>query len=243
MTTSSAPRWTVRTRQLSGRILMACALLSSLVAARHPEVLAEALEVVGQVLYGSADKATSAATVDIVTVYASNPTYMRMRAEGLSQTDRGRGSKLFADAQASTNKALIKVAKAAKVDVVTVPGGVSGGEKPIADLTAQVIDLLPVYHVEGKVLTGNAVNARMLAEVDSAQVLAAIPALREAQGLTEDQPNYHFLRKKAQDSYEKALIKVARDGNYDALVERGGVTSRLGPVPDLTRLAIAALGP
>ncbi len=241
MSASSAPRFAVRRRLAASRVLAACTLLAALVAARLPEVLPDALQVVGQVLYGTIDNAKSAATVDIITVYASNPTYMRMRGEGLSQTDGARGSRLFADAQASTNKALVKVAKAAGVDVVTVPGGVTGGDKPAADLTAQVIDLLPIYHVEGKVLSGNAVNARLLAEVDTAQLLAAIPAWREAQGLTEDQPNYHFLRKKAQETYEKALLKVAHDGSYDALVERGGVTSRLGPVPDLTRLAIEAL--
>jgi hypothetical protein len=214
-----------------------CALLLALVAA-----VPAGLVVTGQVLYGAAEGATTAATVDIVKVYASNPSYMRMRAEGLSQTDNGRGSKLFAEAQAGTNKALARAAKNGNVDVLTVPGGVSGGEGPIPDLTVQVIDLLPVYHVEGKVLTGTVKDARLLAEVDSAQLLAAIPAWVEAQRLTEDQPDYHFLRKQAQEQYEKALLKAARDGGYDAVVERGGVTSRLGPVPDLTRAAIAALG-
>jgi hypothetical protein len=212
-------------------------LLATLLAARLPA----GFTVTGQVLYGAAEGATAAATADIVRVYASNATYMRMRAEGLAQTDNARGSKLFAEAQASTNKALAKAAKAAGVDVVTVPGGVSGGEVAIPDLTAQVIELLPLYHVEGKVLTGSTQDARLVAEVDSAQLLAAIPAWQDYQRLTDDQPDYHFLRKKAQEQYERALLKVARAGGYDAVVERGGVTCRLGPVPDLTKTAIAAL--
>jgi len=242
MTASSARASTARRRSLAGRVPGVAALLLALVAlvaARCPEVLA----VTGQVLFGVPANAKHAATVDILTVYASNPTYMRMRAEGLSQSDGARGSKLFGEAQLSTNKALVRAAKAASVDVVTIPGGVTGGEDPIPDLTAQVIDLLPVYHVEGKVLTGNATNARLLAELDSAQILAAIPECRELKGLTEAQPNYHFLRKEVQDKFENAVRKVAHDGNYDALVERGGTTSRLGPVQDVTRLAIAALAP
>jgi hypothetical protein len=239
MSASSVRPIVDRRRSLAGLLLGVPVLLLALIAARVPEVLA----VTGQVLFGEAQSAKHAATVDILTVYASNPTYMRMRLEGLSQTDGARGSKLFADAQASTNKALVRAAKAASVDLITVPGGVTGGDAPIPDLTAQVIELLPVYHVEGKVLTGNAVNPRLLAEIDSAQLLAAIPEWRELQGLTEAQPNYHFLRKKAQDKFENALRKVAHDGSFDALVEHGGVTSRLGPVQDVTKQAIAALEP
>jgi hypothetical protein len=243
MTASSSTRASARPRSAAGRALAAAALLLTLLAARHPGALPEVLKVIGQVVFGTAENAATAATVDILTVYASNPTYMRLRAEGLSQTDGARGSRLFGEAQGSTNKALAKAAKAAGVDVVTVPGGVTGGDAPIADLTAQVIELLPVYHVEGKVLTGSVANARLLAEVASAELLAAIPAWQELQGLTEEQPNYHFLRKKAQDAYEKALLRVSRDGGYDGLVERGGITSRLGPVTDLTRLAISVLEP
>jgi hypothetical protein len=202
----------------------------------------DALVVTGQILYGSAANAQRGAVVDILAVYASNPIYMRMKAERLSETDGGRGSKLFADAQATTNRSLIKVAKAEKLDVITVPGGLSGGTEPIRDLTAAVIDQLPLYHVDGRVLTGSVTDARIIVELDSAVLLAAIPAWRESQSLTENDVNFHFLRKQAQDAFEHAVKKVARDGGYDAVAEKGCTTCRLGPVADVTQAAIAALG-
>jgi Skp family chaperone for outer membrane proteins len=220
----------------AGRGVLLGGLLLALCAA------VEALQVTGQVLYGSVQNAQHGATVDILKVYAANPIYMRMKADGLSETDGGRGSKLFADAQACTNKALVKVARAEKVDVITVPGGMAGGAEPIRDLTAAVVDQLPLYFVEGRVLTGTAVDARVVVQLDSTTLLAAIPAWRESQALTENDANWHFLRKQAQDAFEKAVKKVARDGGYDAVVEKGGVTCRLGPVADVTQTAVAALG-
>jgi hypothetical protein len=211
-------------------------LLLTLVAA------VDGLVVTGQILYGSAERAQRGATVDIIAVYAQNPIYMRMKAEGLSETDGARGSKLFAEAQVTTNRSLVRVAKAEKVDIITVPGGLSGGAEPARDLTAAVVDQLPLYFVEGRVLTGAAVDARVVVELDSASLLAAIPAWRESQALTENDANWHFLRKQAQDAFEKAVKKVARDGGYDAVVEKGGVTCRLGPVADVTQLAVVALG-
>jgi molybdopterin biosynthesis enzyme MoaB len=203
----------------------------------------EALAVTGQVLYGKADAAKAAAVADILAIYANNPVYMRMKAEGLSETDGKRGSKLFAEAQATTNKALAKVAREANVDVVTVPGGVKGGKRPIPDLTQKVIDKLPTYHVDGKVVYGNAANARLIAELDSAALLNAIPEWREAQKLTPNDVDYHLLRKKAQTKLEAAIKQAAGDGKFDAVVERGGVTSRLGPVADITPAAMAAVTP
>ncbi len=202
----------------------------------------DGLQVTGQVLYGSAQGAQRGAVVDILSVYAQNPAYMRMRAEGLSETDGARGSKLFAEAQASTNRSLVKVARAEKLDVITVPGGLTGGSGPIRDLTAAVIDQLPLYHVEGRVLAGVTAEAHLVVELDSNVLLAAIPAWRESQLLTENDANYHFLRKQAQDAFERAVKKVTRDGGYDAVVEKGSVICRLGPVADVTQAAIAALG-
>jgi len=227
---------TNRVSRASGRSVLLAGLLLALCAA------VDGLQVTGQVLFGSADKAQRAATVNILAVYAQNPIYMRMKAEGLSETDGARGTKLFAEAQAATNKALVKVAKTEKLDVITVPGGVSGGADPIRDLTSAVVDQLPLYYVEGKVLTGAATDARTIVQLDSASLLAAIPAWRESQALTENDANWHFLRKQAMDAFEKAVKKVARDGGYDAVVEKGGVTCRLGPVADVTRTAVVALG-
>ncbi len=197
--------------------------------------------VTGQILYGQAQGAQRAATADILAVYASNPAYMHMRALGLSETDNGRGTRMFQEARASTNKALAKAAAEGRIDVITVPGGVSGGEQPIPDLTVSVIDKLPVYFVDGKVLSGNAQTCRRAAELDSSTLLLAIPAWRESLALTENDANYHFLRKQAFEAYEKALKAAADDGGFDAVIERGGVSCRLGPVPDLTQQAVAAL--
>ncbi len=219
----------------TGRILLLASLALLLCAA------ADGLQVTGQVLYGSADKAQRGAVVDILAVYARNPIYMRMKADRLSEKDGARGSKLFAEAQAATNRALVKVAKAEKLDVITVPGGLSGGAEPIRELTAAVIDQLPLYHVEGRVLTGAAADARLIVELDSAALLAAIPAWRQSQTLTENDVNFHFLRKQAQDAFERAVKKVARDGGYDAVAEKGCTTCRLGAVADVTKAAIAAL--
>ena len=227
---------TNRVSRASGRGALLAGLLLALCAA------VDALQVTGQVLYGSADKAQRGATVNILSVYAQNPIYIRMKAEGLSETDGARGSKLFAEAQAATNKALVKVAKAERLDVITVPGGMSGGADPIRDLTSAVVDQLPLYYVEGRVLTGACVDARVIVQLDSTTVLAAIPAWRESQGLTENDANWHFLRKQALDAFEKAVKKVARDGGFDAVVEKGGVTCRLGPVADVTQTAVVALG-
>lgn len=227
---------TSRVSRAGKRGVLLAGLLLALCAA------VDALQVTGQVLYGSADKAQHGATVNILSVYAQNPIYMRMKAEGLSETDGARGSKLFAEAQAATNRALVKVAKAEKLDVITVPGGLSGGTDPIRDLTSAVVDQLPVYYVDGKVLTGAAADARTIVQLDSALLLNAIPAWRESQALTENDANWHFLRKQALDAFEKAVKKVARDGGYDAVVEKGCVTCRLGPVADVTQTAVVALG-
>jgi len=220
---------------LVGRAVLLAALTLVLVAAT------DGLQVTGQVLYGSAAGATRGATADILAVYAQNPVYMRMRAEGLSETDGGRGSKLFAEAQATAQKALAKVARAEKLDVITVPGGLAGGAETVRDVTAAVIDQLPLYHVEGRVLAGATAEARLVVELASDSVLAAIPAWRGSQLLTEDDANYHFLRKQALDAFERAVKKVARDGGYDAVCEKGSVICRLGPVADVTQAAIAAL--
>lgn len=211
--------------------LLGCLLLLSV-----PDIV-----ISGQVLFGNPHNARTAAVVDAVTVYANNPAYIRLKAAGLSPSDDDRGRKLFGDAQAVANKALARAATAAGIDVITVPGGVTGGERAIPDLTQNVIDQLPVYYVEGTVAFGNAPSARLMAELDTARALAAIPAWRESTQLTESDANYHFLRRQAQASLEKAVKTAAAEGGYDAVIEVGGVTSRLGPVADLTPAVIAAL--
>jgi hypothetical protein len=222
-------------------MLIALLAMLSLVAAAPVGRLAEDLVVSGQVVYGKATGARRAATVDILKVYAQNPIYICMKNAGLSETDGARGGKLFAAAQAATNKALARAAKAGRADVITVPGGVSGGDRPIPDLTQEVIDLLPIYHFEGTVLFGSARVVRSAAELDSDKLLAEIPAYTEYLLLSPNDARYHLLRKEFQDAFKAAVRKAARDGNFDLVAERGTVTCRLGAVDDITLQAIGAL--
>lgn len=198
------------------------------------------LVVTGKILYGAGQAARAAGTVDIVSVYNQNPAYMRMKAQGLSEND-SRGKALFEIAQKWANKALATVARDHGLDVITVPGGVQGGDRPAPDLTQQVIDELPFYYVEGNVLHGSVAGARSIAEVDSQAVLSAIPAYAEWLGLDENDARWHILRKSYLDSFNKALTRTVRDQGLEAVVERGGVTSRLGAVLDVTAAVIQAL--
>jgi Skp family chaperone for outer membrane proteins len=206
-----------------------------------PSAAAGEVEIKGQVLYdGRGGAPARPAVADILKVYAHNPAYMHMRSRGWRETDP-QGAPLFAHAKAAANKALAEAAQAAGVNVITVPGGVSGADAPPQDLTQQVIDRLPIYHVHGEVLSGRATGAQRIAEVDTAAVLAAIPAWEEAQTLGESDARFHLLRRRYLDELNRVVNVVARQGGYDTIVERGGTTSRLGPVPDLTRSAIAAV--
>ncbi len=210
-----------------------------LFAAAAP-LLGDEVEVTGKVLYDSGKKHTRAATVDVRTVFSNNAAYMHMKAKGLRETE-SRGKPLFSAAKASTDKALRDAAQQAKVQVITVPGGVSGGDKPVADLTRKVIDRLPIYHVDGKVEFGRQQGASNIAQIDTQAVLEAIPEYREAKRLGEDDARFHLLRKKYMDELTRVVQLSARRGGHDAVVELGGVTSRLGPVPNVTATAIAAV--
>ncbi len=204
-----------------------------------PAVAAD-VQVTGQVLYGAADGAQTAATVDIVEVYANNAAYMRLKGFGLSETE-GRGKTLFDEARNAANKALAAVARRHGVDVITVPDGVTS-DGGVADLTREVIDQLPIYAVEGQLLHGaNPRTMQSVGELDSQTVLESIPAYLEWKALTENDAQYHLLKKSYLDQFTKAVKKVARDQGLDGIAEKGDVTSRLGPVPDVTRAVVEAL--
>lgn len=226
-----------RREAVSGRRTLLAGLAILLAVAAAP--LAE-LVISGQVLYGSPRGAHSAAVVDILTVYDNNPAYMRMRALGLGETD-AHGSQLFQKARQTTNTSLARVARDHGVDVITVPGGVEGAEGAVPDLTAEVIEHLPLYCIEGQVLHGRETGAQAVAEVDGQAVLATIPEYQEWQTLDPSNARYHLLLKSWNDLFVRALKTVAREQGLDAIVEKGGVTSRLGPVPDVTSAAIGAL--
>lgn len=217
-------------------------LVGSIVALLLLATASSAADVVvtGKVLYGSGRDARLVAVADIVQVYNQNPAYMRIKALGLSEGD-GHGRELFEQAQKWSNKALATVARDKGLDVITVPGGVEGSESPPEDVTQAVIDELPAHCIDGNVLHGSAQGGRSVAEVDSQAVLEAIPEYVEWRGLDENDARWHILRKAYLDSFAKALKRAVRDEGLDVVVERGGVTSRLGPVSDVTALVIQAL--
>lgn len=202
---------------------------------------AEDVKVTGQVVYGSDEGARRAAEVDIVRVYNTNPAYIRMKSLGLSDSS-ARGRNLFDEAESSAKRALAVVAARHRLDVITVPGGVEGGEIAVRSLTDEVIDELPLFCVEGTVLHGRVAGAQRIGELDSQSLLEAIPAYVEWLPLNENDARYHILRKRYQDDFARAVRRVARSQDLDAVVEKGDVTARRGPVPDVTRVAIETLG-
>jgi hypothetical protein len=234
-----------RVRGVRTVVTLGAAVLALFCVAAAPLVSAASIRVditvTGQVLYGSANGAQKAAVVDIVEVYNNNPAYIRLKRLGLSETE-GRGKRLFGEARTTANKALAAVARHHGVDVITVPGGVEG-DGDFADLTREIIDQLPIFVVEGDLLTGTVKGAQSLGELDSPRVLEAIPAYLEWRSLTENDARYHLLRQVYLEKFSKAVKKVARDQGLDGVASKGDVTSRLGPVPDVTDAVIQALAP
>ena len=205
-------------------------------AAAPPEV-----QVTGPVYYGRAQGASDVGVVDIRLVYASNPAFVRMRAFNLSETDGGRGQKLFDEAQSAARHALAVVASAYDLDVITEIGGVTGTENEPADLTQPVIDELPQFYVEGKVLHGSVRTASSLGEIDSQALLGAIPAYVEWLGSDPSEARYHLLKQEYEKAFARAVRQAARNAGVDLVVEKGAATLRDGAVDDLTSEAIAGV--
>ena len=215
--------------------------LTSLVLVCLAAAPLDELNISGKVLYRS-DVATPTrgAEVDIKEVFANNPAYMRLEALGLS-TSGGHGQELFAEADRSAKKALATVANDNDVHVITVLGGVDGGEVPIADLTEAVIASLPVYCIDGTVFHGSKRATDTVAEMDRQAVWDSIPAYRSWLELDESAADYYFLKEEYQRIYLEGLRRVVRDEGLTVVVELGGVTSRLDPPPDVTDLVISAI--
>ena len=215
-------------------LLLGCLLMA---ATAH----AQEMRVTGPIYYGAAEGAAAVGVVEIRTVYASNPAFMRLRALGLSETDGGRGQRLFDEAQTAARRALAQVASDNGLDVITEVGGVVDASEEPVDFSQQVIEGLPRFHVEGKVLHGSARGARTLASIDSQQLLNAIPAYVEWLSSDPSEARYHLLQKEYQDAFGQAVRQVARDERLDVLVEVGAATARSGVVDDVTPQAVSAL--
>ncbi|MFT7462147.1 MAG: hypothetical protein ACI9EF_000484 [Pseudohongiellaceae bacterium] len=192
------------------------------------------------VVFGPLGGATHGAEVDINEIYANHPAFMRMQSLGLDSSD-GRGKKMLNQAKKSVKSALAAVASDEDLHVITHLGGVSGGEIDIEDHTAAVIDLLPVYHIDGALWAGKSRARDNIAEMDKEAVLLAIPAYRDWLNLAPSDTEYHFLKEEWNRAFHGALNSVVRDESLEAVVQTGGVTSRLEPAPEITDMVIEAL--
>ncbi|MFQ5844638.1 MAG: hypothetical protein ACE5JG_06565 [Planctomycetota bacterium] len=94
----------------------------------------------------------------------------------------------------------------------------------------EVVDPNQVYYGEGEHPDAPAVCT-------ADQVWAEIPEYQTIieEGLTEDDPRYHLLMKKASERFRKALEKEAKREGYDLIAEVGAVKSPTGKkIPDAT---------
>ena len=229
-TTSNAARRGATRRGLIGLLVLACVAAGPLAD----------LDITGKVLYRSSESnPTRGAEVDINEVFANNPAYMRIEALGLSKTS-GHGKELFAEADRAAKKALATVAADRDLHVITTLGGLQGDDT-FGDLTNEVIEQLPVYCIDGTVLHGSKRSIDAIAEMERERVLDAIPSYVAWQELDESDADYYFLKEEYEKAYLKALRKVVRDEGLTAVIEMGGVTSRLDAPPDITDQVIDAL--
>ena len=200
------------------------------------------LEIKGKLLYGTAAGARTGAVVDLDAVFAKIPVYMYMKAQGYSETEP-QGRPLFDKARKTWKTTLAMVAVSKGVDVVTAPGEVVGGDIPVRDLTQDVIGKLPKYYIHGTRHYGRNQSPVSVATVASARVLNQIPAYREFKKLSPRDASYHLLGDEYEKIFTRALTTSAREGLHEVVVEMGGVTSRLGYVPDITDAVIRNLSP
>lgn len=219
------------------RGLLASLALATLALAAAPTT---DLEVTGTVVYGKAAGATRGAEVDIERIYENNPAFLRIEELGLSKTS-GHGKKLFDEAKRTTKSALAQIASEYDLDVITHLGGVSGGEIDIEEHTDEVIEHLPMFHIDGEILHGNKKATTGVTQMDSQAVLDAIPAYNQWKALDEGDADYYFLQSKYQKQYREALKTVVLEQDANVVVELGGVTSRGDEIPDLTQSVIDAL--
>lgn len=234
----SRPESGAATTRASWRGRLTFIALTALLLAASP--LAE-LQISGKVLFRSPSKVPSrGAEADLAGIFAQNPAYMRIEALGLSKTS-GHGQELFAEADRAAKKALAFVAEERDLHVITALGGIQGGEISIEDLTEVVVSHLPVYCIDGVAHHGSKKATDQLAEMDRDRVWSSISAYREWCTRKETDVDYYFLKEEYERVYFRALKQVVRDHNLSAVIELGGVTSRLEPAPDITDEVIGSI--
>lgn len=102
----------------------------------------------------------------------------------------------------------------------------------------------------GQVYYGNARLFRSPCTISSDRVYRRIREYREIleRGLTDDDPKYHLLMKRASQRFSDAVKQMARDLQHDLVAETGSVRKArpedpaIGAIPDRTDDVIANLG-
>ena len=112
-----------------------------------------------------------------------------------------------------------------------------GGWAPRVTIAAQNSD----YEVvdSGGIYFGRGSHPRAPAEVAADSVWAEIPEYRQivAEELTDDDPKYHILLRKATARFDRALGKAAERDGYDMIGEIGAIgrsSDEAAPIPDIT---------
>ncbi len=92
-----------------------------------------------------------------------------------------------------------------------------------------------------KVYYGNADNFKTPAVIELAKVFSNITEYQDAKKKSEDDPDYYILLDKANQKFQKALEKAAKDGGYDLVGETGTVKVKGKTIPDITQKVIDSL--
>ena len=115
------------------------------------------------------------------------------------------------------------------VSVVFFPAAIWAAEGH----TFEVVDEDDIYYGEGK-------HPRKPAFIKADDVWAKIPEYKKIvdDELTEDDPQYHILMKKATERFSKGLKKLAERDDYDMIGETGSIESKgdkKKEIPDVTK--------
>lgn len=101
---------------------------------------------------------------------------------------------------------------------------------------------------EAKVYHGNSRLFQRPAQIRSSEVYDQIPEYQEIvkKGLTDKDPRYHFLLRRASERFSEAVKAMARDASFDhdLVAESGAVTrsrKEAAEIPDRTSAVIAKL--
>ena len=123
-------------------------------------------------------------------------------------------------------------------------GTVTGGAVSVRSAEAGIGD----YSCSdpSKVYYGNVRLFQRPAQVDCDRVYARIPEYKEIvrRRLTDKDPQYHIIMKRATKRFSEAVKKMARANRHDLVAQKGAVAKakkKAGDIPDRTAEVIKAL--